>query len=426
MKEKHKKRLRQTAFSLLVAALFAWPSFGLAANDLDELLRLAYESNPDLAALETQVKAMKQRTEAVRIWPDPIFSMEYSNAPYDTLALDESPMSGVQFALRQTIPTPGLNDRREAVAEAEAKVKKWEFAERKLQLAGLVRQTYWRLALTRQLEKLTRDHLVLVEQLARAVQAGYQIGHVGQQDLQRLQILQDKLRDDLLDFTSDEEALTAMLNTALYRTVDTPIETPDAIPGQPPAYVLNDLMEKARAQRPLLKMWRATARMKQLAADRTRSERFSDFSVRLGYRLREEQGMDPGDDFVSLGIAVPLPFDYTNRWRAQNRTFLMEAEAARQQYEAVFNQIRGALRISLAHWRRAVQKVTTYQEILVPGAKNSLESALAAWQTNRTDFTALYQAQTQLIDFDRAIAQAQFVAIDMQISVETLIGETGN
>ena len=408
---------------LILAALPSSPE--AQAQEVDELVAQAFAANPDLAAMATQVTALQERSEGARMWADPVFSVEYSSVPYDTLALDESPMSGVQFVLRQALPFPGKNARREATAVAETEVMQWRLAERKVQLAGLLRQTYWQLALTRRLAALTDEHLKLVEQLRQAVGASYQTGRAGQADLLRLDILAEKLREDRRDFTRDEATLTAKINAALHRDPGTPIVTPAQIPPTSPQGELAALIERADADRPLLKMWRAAAQQKEEAARLARAEPWPDVSVWAGDRYREELPLDPGDDFVSFGLAFPLPLDVAGQYRAKRRALTTEAGAARQELEAARNDIRGALAADLAQWQRASDKARLYRDRLVPLARTTLESTLAAWQTGRADFTALYQAQAQLIDFERVIAQAQFTAMNMKIGVDALIGETG-
>ncbi len=399
------------------AAVAADPSLVLAAE--------AVRSNPGLAALSSRIEGLRRRADASRVWKDPVVSLEYGNVPYDSFSLGDSPMSGVQMKLSQTVPWPGKNRRREAAAVAEADAKEWELAEARLQLSDMVRRTYWRLALTRQLEALTREHVELTDQLVTAVRAKYEAGRAGQHDLLSLEVLKDKLTDDLDDFGREERSLTAAINAALHREVTTPVETPSFTPAGGADGDLSGLVEEAKAVRPLLKLWKARAEMFRLSAERTGYEVNPDVTFWAGWRARERVGSTSGVDFLSFGLAVPLPFDYTDRWESGAAAFLADAKAAERRYDADLDEIGSRIEEALAAWDRAAGKVAAYDGGLIPLAKKTVESTLSAYQTDRADFASLYQAEVQLIDLERAERRARYEAVASRIRAATLTGRSG-
>lgn len=398
---------------MLLAALLLWliaPSTALAADsadDPDELARLAVEANPAIGSVERQISALRHKADAVSVWRDPVFAVEYSNVPWDSWALGDSPMSGVQFKVQQTFSLPGKNDRREQTVQGETRVKRYELGEKKNQLEDMVRRSYWKLALVRQLRKINERHVELVDQLMGAVKAKYQVGKVGQHDLLSLQVLKQKIEDDLGDFDQRDRELTAALNAALHRTVDTPIKTPEALQPVEATSTLAELVRLSEKHRPLLQEIRATARWQRLAAEQAGYERWPDITVWAGYRLRAEASADPGTDFVNLGLSVPLPFDYTGRAEAAREQHLAQASAADESLEATLDEIRARLESSLAAWQRAALKATEYQKSIIPAADTALKATLAAYQSDMADFASLYQAELQLLQLERAAKVAE-------------------
>ena len=76
----------------------------------------------------------------------------------------------------------------------------------------------------------------------------------------------------------------------------------------------------------------------------------------------------------------------------------------------------------LAIWNRAISKEQTYRTRLAPEARKTLDAALLAYETDRTDFFSIYRAQLDIIQFERVVRMAQVEAAQMKVAVEMLVG----
>ena len=382
----------------------------------------ALQANPELKSIDLQIQALRHKAEAVQKWMDPVFTVEYSNFPRDSWSLGDSPMTGVQFKLQQTFTLGGKNERREAVVQADAQARGWSLAEKRNQLAGLVKRTYWSLSLVRQMRLITRQHIELARHFIEVIRIKYQVGKTGQHDLMRLEVLQSKLEDDLGEFDCQEKELSAALNAAMHRSPGSYIATPERTDSTSPLLGLNEWIELAKSQRPALKALKARAQSKTLAADAAAYERWPDITLWAGYRIRSQAGMDDGTDQMSLGLAVPLPFDYNGSSVARTAMHLSEASAINEKEIALLDEIKSGLEAALAAWERAHQKATAYSEKLIPKVRKTLDSTLAAYQSNRADFASLYQVEIQLLDFERVLLVARLQTWIQKSIVETLAG----
>ncbi|MEA1921570.1 MAG: TolC family protein [Pseudomonadota bacterium] len=388
----------------------------------EPLVALALKANPELKSIDLQVQALRHKAKAVQKWMDPVFAVEYSNFPYDTWSMGDSPMTGVQFKLQQTFTLSGKNERREATVRAEAQAIGWSLAEKRNQLVGLVKRTYWGLALVRQLRSVNLQHIELVRQFVEVIRIKYQVGKAGQHDLMRLEVLQSKLEDDLGEFDCRERELSAALNAVLHRSPGTNIATPERTDSTPSSLALNEWIALAINRRPALKGWKAKAEAKRVAAAAAAYERYPDITVWAGYRIRRHAGMDDGTDQMSLGLAVPLPFNYSGSFTAQKAMRLAEAAAMNEQEIVLLDEIKADLESALAAWERAHQKAATYSEELIPKTRKTLDSTMAAYQSNRADFASLYQVELQLLDFERVRLIALSQTWIQRSIVETLAG----
>jgi len=387
------------------------------------LAREAPRQNPSIAALEARITALREQVARAGVWQDPVVAVEYSNVPIDSGVLGDHPMSGLQLKLQQTFPFPGKTRLREEVARAEVKEQEHLLAERKVQLRAMVRRAYYSLALARQLRRVTESHVKLLGQLIDVVRVKYEVGKVGQHDLLRLTVLRDRLEDDLESFDRDDRALTAGINAALHRAAATRIATPARTSVPEPPKRLERLVEAARAGRPRLALLEQQASTERARARQARREKYPDITAWAGYRVRTEAGADPGTDFFLLGLSVPLPFfQNDSRWGGAERAAKARVRAAVAEREAELDTIRGELGAVLARWRRAAREAAVYRTKLMPDAHRTLDATFAAYGVDRADFASLYQAELQLLEFERTIRRAENAAALGQVNAEALVG----
>jgi len=423
-----------TTTSLTIAALLLAASPAVAAPpapasmpapvaDLaDSLGDLAVKANPSVAAIEARIRALQQMVRAAGAWMDPMASAEYSNMPIDSWIPGKHPMSGIQFMLRQTFYWPGKIKAREEEAESRVREARLSLAERKLQLRTLVRRAYYRLALVRQLRRVTADHVTLVGQFLDVVRVKYEAGKVAQHELLRLRVLKGKLGDDLNDFDRDAESLAAAINATLHRDLATPVPTPSQLAVSAPRADAATLARRADGERPLLLRLDAAARTYRAAARRAAREGYPDITVWAGYRVRLATGMDAGTDFVSFGVSLPIPFSYDRRWGSQRRHNEELAQATRRDRAAELDGIRGELGRVVASWKRAAQEARTYRVDLIREARLTLDATFAAYKVERADFASLYQAELQLLDFERTARLAEARAAESRVDADALVG----
>ncbi|MGI5864466.1 MAG: TolC family protein, partial [Myxococcales bacterium] len=221
---------------LLIAGLPRSAS-GAPAPVLDSpeaLSRAVLEANPELEAVAAQIEALEHAAEQAGLWSDPVASVEYGSMPLTSPYPGVDPMSGIQLSVRQTIPAPSKNSARKALADSKVDVARQSLREKQNALTGLVQDLYWRLALVRQLEGVTREHLALVGQLLEVVRARYESGKAAQHDLLQLQVLEQRLSDDLAEFDRQDRELVAAIDAAVHVPPGTRVSTPESAVAPPP------------------------------------------------------------------------------------------------------------------------------------------------------------------------------------------------
>jgi len=368
----------------------------------DRLAQEVLEANPTLQALESKVEALELASESASAWMDPVFAAEYSNMVFARPYPGGHAMSGLQLRLQQTFPFPGKIKAREAAANAKIKQGEAGIVEGQNRLIGAVRVAFVRLALVRQLRKVTQEHIKLVQQLADVVQVRSEVGRANQVDLQRLLLLRDKLEDDLGDFGRDERRLLAKLNATLHRPQADEIKTPaEFVPPQMPQ--LEALVEACFRDHPEIKALQAAAATERLDGEQAALEGRPDLTTWIGYRVRVAvPSGDLGEDMFSVGASLPLPWFWNDRrWGSKARMHQARARSIHREIEALKDRLRGSIGENYASLKRSNEKQARFAKLLVPEAHAVLDASFAVYPTGMATFDSVFQAELQLLDFER-------------------------
>ena len=409
----------------ILGSLVLLSSPALADEPVDDpiaLAELAVSTHPSLEALEASTDGLRALAGAARLWTDPVFGLELSNLPVTRPLLDSHPMAGVQMKLSQRLPGPGEPAARAALADGRVRLSEGSIDEAEGALRGEVRRGYWQLALVRQLRGLTEAHIEQVDGLVQAVRARYEVGAGAPHDLLQLELRRDRLAQQVLDLDQREVELLALLNGALARDPATPIGTPErtpvlALPGTPESRV------EALENNPTLRLLSDQADVGRLEAERARVERAPEPSVWLGYRVRVAQtGGDPGTNFVTAGVSVPLPAASGRRWKAEELAAGQRTRAAERAGEATRVRLSAELAVVESRYARAVARAQAWRDQLVPAAHATLASTLSAYRVDRAGFSDLIRAEIELLDLQRELRRSEVEAAVARVGVETLLG----
>jgi outer membrane protein TolC len=393
------------------------------AEALSQLVDEALTSNPSLTAMRDRTRELGELARISNAWQDPRLSVEYSNAPVDTFAISDHPMGGVRFRLQQRLPEWGWSRAVKDVATHDVERSRHVRAEAELQLGRSVETLYWKLALSRQLERVTRNHLDRTLELIRVVQARYEVAATGQYALLRLYVLRDRLRDDLGDFERADVELSAGLARALSRSPDARFETPAEVEAIQAQGDVDAWIASARQHRPALSAIREEIKRAEKAARLSRVSSRPEVDVWVEYRLRTVQTpTDDGTDFFSAGITIPIPWGSRKRGRGGAAAQLAARDGASARLASSLDEIEAELTRVEASWQRAARKAETYRDQLIPGAVAALETTLHDFAVGKAEFATLYEAQVDLLELERSYLLATIDTHLQRAAARALVG----
>ncbi len=415
---------RIPAFTLtvlsLVLSIFAGD--GQAADDLDLLVAQALAGNPEILASEERLRMTMEKARQAGTLEDPMLMVKIQSGllgdPFD---FGREPMTAKVIGLSQALPFYGKRELRRAGADREVEADEWRIKERRLEIRRMVKETWYRISfIDRSLEDLEKS-IIAVSDLLHFSETMYEVGKALQQDVLKAQLERSKMEEMRVDLARKRSSLTATLNTLAYRPVDTPVPTiPPAVIVPQPAGQL-ELEQLAESHRPALKMLTALIEKSQLNRQLADKEIYPDFTLAFEYMQREPTVDSGGDDMYSASVSFNLPVQHQRRLAmiaeagAENRMLLHELNVLR-------NQIRLAVADTLAGLERNRRLAALYEQGILDQAASVLETTIASYRADKTDFMKVLDSQMALFNLEREYHEA-VAEYQMQLAVlEGLIG----
>ena len=413
-------------FSLLLGAalpLDAGEKAETSGEDiLRSLVREALERNPDLAAVRASAEAREFQVLPAGSLPDPMLSLSFSNLPADDFALDKEPMTSRDIGFVQAIPFPGKRSLREEIARLEAVQAK----DRVQALENLVRfrvkKAVFALVENREVTRLTERNRALLGELLSVANARYSVGKAPQQDLFKAQVEISRMGNLLISLRKKEVALVAEVNTLRDRPVGTPVELPAGIAVPEALFSEEDLLTIAREHNPDLRREEDAVAQKEAAFSLAKRQIFPDFQIGAAYKFREDgPGGAERPDFVSANVMVSLPLWYARKQDREVEAAARNLSAGKSSYRNAWNAVQNRIRDITAEIAALRQSLALYDTGLLPQAKESVASSLAAYQVGQVEFAsvlmgriALYQ---QEIDREKAANALRTRAAELEMVV---------
>lgn len=391
---------------LWILLLLLWPILIFAQQSdsiarLPDLIEEGINNNPDLLASYQNWQADLAKIPQAGALPDPQLSFNLLNLPVNTFELNQEPMTGKQIALMQMFPFPGKQGLREDIAKSAADISRDKNLELKNQLIKNIKQTYYDIFfIDRSLETVQKNRGVL-QDFIRIAQSKYSVGKGLQQDVLKAQVEFSKLEDKSITLTQKRQAATARLNALLNRPAGTPLGK--TIVPEPDSLNLDfaQLQNLANENRPLLQAWNSMFQQSAKKVSLAKKEYLPDFKLGIAYTQRDklENGMG-GIDYLSGLFSVDIPLYF---WRKQNKKVeetRYNQDMVQQSYRNVQNQVYADLDKSLSDVEKNYRLLELYKSGIIPQATQSLNAAIAGYQTNKVDFLTLLNNQLTLFNFE--------------------------
>ncbi|KDP87245.1 transporter [Cupriavidus sp. SK-3] len=415
--------LLAAALLLLARCVVAEELGGGPTLPLREAIAEALGSNPDIRAARQEYEAAQQRIAPAGALDDPMLEAGVVNLPVSSLSFNRDDMTMKMVGLSQRFPYPGKRALRRDLATKEAESTLHGVQETVNRVTRDVKVAYFDLALAIESMRLTENNKRALEQFLKTAEARYAVGQSSQADVLKAQTQVAKMTDELIKLGRERRMIEAELNRALGRAPDLAAPVPHFPTLKEFAPRLDELRHIALASRPQLLALQSTIARSEKALQVARREYYPDFDVRFSYGQRDRSPMGGRrEDMVSLTVAINLPL-----WRESKLgPRVAEATAMRDQttsmLQAQQNEVSSRLRQEAANAEQTFKSARLYETTVLPQARLTVESSLAAYRVNRVDFFTLLDNQMTVLNYEIGYATAVVNQNKARAELEFLTG----
>jgi outer membrane protein TolC len=406
--------------------LFCRPDFVAAQSTapvitLAQAVRMALESNPELAAARQRVQAARARADQAGYLEDPEISVQSWSIPLHK-PLDFNRADTNMVGIQQKLPFPGKRKLKSEIARQEARMVDSDYRAKEREIVSQVKMAYADLFLAARSRDAYKDQLEILGRARRTVEALYQVGKAPQQDLLKTQVEETTIQNTLIQVNRERLIAEARLNSLLFRPSRSEIAPESALKLPDISFDLVSLEGLAEENRPEIQS--AGLEVKRAEAGVALAEKnrkYPDFMVGwmwwhmpTGEVRNSHQG--------TVNITVPFSPWTSGRHRAETAEAQSVLETARAGRLAVMNTTRQEIQEAHAKTEAAMNSLKLYREGLMPQAELALQSALSAYETGRAGFTAVLEAERTVTETRLNYYQTQAQLLQNLGALERAIG----
>jgi len=368
--------------------------------DKESLVRAVLARNPSLESARFAWASALAEQPQVTALDDPRVS--YSLAPASIRS------SNVQFGqtvrVEQRFPWPGTLGLAGDAALSEAEGAKADYEAVRLDLALMASFFFDEYARIARLLELNDEHRQLTEDIKAAAMAQYEAGRASQQEPLQAEVELSHVLHQEVVLEAELSIVVAQLNLLLHRLPQTKMPQPVRASFVPIDVGDTEALQAlAIERRPALSATQSRVLAHEFEAELAEREFFPDLGVMGEYnsmwRETEHRWM--------VGVSLNLPIQIKSR-----RGRVDQANAALGQAHADLESLTDEVRTEVDQTRRRVVEahhvLTLYQQRLLPAAEAQIQAARAGYESGRTSFQALIDAERSLrtlqTEYENALA----------------------
>ncbi|MEE8128426.1 MAG: TolC family protein [Nitrospinaceae bacterium] len=398
--------MRRVFLLVLIIFLFA-PEAGATnkhaghfKQTLNKFIETARKKNPSLLEASNKINIYKQIPDQRSSWKDPMLTFGLENLPVDTFSFRQEAMTQKQIQLTQEIPFPGKTDLRKEAADKDVSIAKWNLKELELKIIRQVKESFFELCFVNSAIETTEQNKILLKQFVTIAESKYSVGKGIQQDVLKAQVELSKIMDELIELRQLQANETAKLNILMNRLPQEPLEIPHGLTQTGFKFDIEALQDLAEENRPFLQGIQSAINKFTITKELAEKEYYPDFQVGLRYGQREDSPMEDHPDFVSGFIGVNIPIWFATKQRKKVAEENYRILTAKDSYNAARNDVFLKIKLILDKEIKGRKLISLIKTGIIPQARQSLESALAAYGVDKVDFLTLIANQVTLLKWE--------------------------
>ncbi len=376
--------------TMLFAVLSSFSVHAEQSISIEHAVQVALERDALTNVYQSRRNAYKDQSVAEDTLPDPKIKLGFMNVPTDTYTLDQEPMTQVQLGIQQMFPrgkSLEIKSQR-ALSMSAAEEAKTENQRRKIRRE--VRKTWLELYYWLNAEAVVKKNRKLFVELVSVTKQQYAAGRQKQQDVIRSELELGMLDDREMKIQTRIETTQAKLIKFMG-----PDFSHINIGKNLPVYTIQKKGTAWLESHPMLRMEQAMVAVSEKNVDLAKQSYKPSWSLDLTYGKRDGKNPNGSErsDFASAMVMFDLPLFTADRQDKQVAASKFRLNGALNSREERKRNLEKMWQAGLAKEKRLLQRVKQYDDLLLPKSDENTKSALYAYQSGQSDFTALMRAQ---------------------------------
>ena len=375
---------------------------------LEDLIKEAVKSNPQLKAAQNQFLSTKTKVKQVTAWDAPQVGIEFFQLPIQSFPNPIKNNMEMDYYVQQMIPFPGKLSAMGLAADNNAKMYEEQFKALKNKVIRDLETSYFELYLVQRKVEINKENQELLKQFIEIASKQYQVGMGKQQDIIRAQTELSSLLNEEVNFHREKTDVETMLNTILNRPPYQPFDEVGEISEEIPVFTYQQLLPLAVSDRPELKGMNFNIDMYKSELKASELEFYPDIMARLMYKNM----IDTKNDFWStmIGVNIPIAFWSKDKYSGKVEENELNIKTAEEQFNSMKNMISYEVQNAVVKLETNRNLYNLNESTIIPQAEQTLQSTLAAYRTGKTEFLMLIDAYRMLF-----MAKLNFYMSEMNV-----------
>jgi cobalt-zinc-cadmium efflux system outer membrane protein len=385
---------------------------GTNSLTLEDAIRLALKSNPQLRAASSQIDSAAGRAYQSKLWPNPDLE----------LSAEDWPTGGGGFSdakklvgMSQTVPFPGKKRLDGNIGSLGVRLSEAQYGLRRVELVREVKTSFFEVLAAERLVQVARELVVVSESSAATARKRVLAGAAADQEQLRAEIPMEEARTGLTGFQRELETARQNLAMVLGRPDLKGVPLSGTLADSVDLSLLKEGPERLLVKHPSVLAARTSKERAELEFRRARLEPYPD--VKLGAAGGQEAG-DLGS-IVQFTVSVPVPIIDRSKGRkqeAQANVAIAEAELAAIEQRLLRDWGTASQRL-----RTASEQVANYRERILPKSNEALRLVQRGFEEGKFGFIDLLDTQRTAAEARLAYQQKLLELNIAQADIEALL-----
>ncbi len=372
---------------------------------MQDAVAAVVENNPSLAEMQARYEALAEIPSQLGTLPDPVLSLNALNLPTDSFSVGQEAMTQMQIGIGQVMPFPGKLALKEGASEYEAQAAGHSVDEMRLQLVRNAKSSWWQLYFLDRALDVVASNQDLLRQFIQVAKTKYEVGDGLQQDVLLAQLELSKLFDQEIKLQAFRRNQAIRLNVLMDTPPDDVLVLPEKVgTNMPDVLDENKLYQQAEIVRPLLKQKENDINAAQSRLELARKEFYPDFKLGVAYGNRSGDNPLPRGgsraDFLSVMFSVNMPIYQKRKLDKAVSQRSLELRKTRNSFRDKWAVVRSEISSATTDYIQARELFVLFKSGIVPQAKQTVSSMLAAYQVSEVDFLNLVDSQVTLLNYE--------------------------